>query len=309
MFAKLFSSITESSLWSEPKEVRLLFVTMLAKADQTGFVEASIPGLARVANLSVDETVAALECLKNPDPYSKNPENEGRRVICVPGGFILLNYEDYRSRRSQEERREYMREYMREYRSERKQPVNKVNHSKPPLSQAETEAETDTEKQTQKRRAPRCVFAKPSIEQVAEYIKDRNSSVDPVAFVAYYESNGWRVGRGPMRDWKSAVVTWEQRIKDHQPAKSRSPQPATDYEQHPEWLAILKIMREHGRDEMTDDVEWRSKNMTKAQKKAKLEAFSSWEELERANRYERKNIAKDYVLAFERLLAQGVPHK
>jgi hypothetical protein len=84
---------------------------------------------------------------------------------------------------------------------------------------------------------------------------------------------------------------------------------ATDYEQHPEWLAILKIMREHGRDEMTDDVEWRSLNMTKAQKRAKQEAFSSWEELERANRFDRKSIAKDYVLAFDRLIAQGVPHR
>jgi len=92
---------------------------------------------------------------------------------------------------------------------------------------------------------------------------------------------------------------------DHRKPKAEQ----VDYEQHPEWLAILQIMREHGRDEMTDDVEWRSKNMTKAQKKAKLEAFSSWEELERANRFDRKSIAKDYVLAFERLQAQGVPHK
>lgn len=148
MFAKLFSSITESSLWSEPKEVRLLFVTMLAKADQTGFVEASIPGLARVANLTVEETEAGLECLQSPDTYSKNPDNEGRRVLTVPGGFVLLNYEDYRSRRSTEERREYMREYMKDYRKQnvnnRKQSVSKVNRGKPPLSQAETETETET---------------------------------------------------------------------------------------------------------------------------------------------------------------------
>ena len=109
MFAKLFSSITESSLWSEPKEVRLLFVTMLAKADQAGFVEASIPGLARVANLTIEETQAGLECLSSPDVYSKNPDNEGRRVLAVPGGFMLLNYEEYRARRSPEERREYLR--------------------------------------------------------------------------------------------------------------------------------------------------------------------------------------------------------
>jgi hypothetical protein len=161
MFAKLFSSITESSLWSEPKEVRLLFVTMLAKADQNGFVEASIPGLARVSNLTIEETERSLECLQGPDAYSKNPDNEGRRVLQVPGGFVLLNYEDYRSRRSTEERREYMREYMKDYRKKdekpRKQLVNKrkqklttVSHGKPRLAQAETDADTDadTEKNT-----------------------------------------------------------------------------------------------------------------------------------------------------------------
>ncbi len=106
----------------------------------------------------------------------------------------------------------------------------------------------------------------------------------------------------------SAAIAGE--YKQLYPGRKQSEkQQTTDYEQHPEWLAILKIMREHGRDEMTDDVEWRSKNMTKAQKKAKLEAFNSWEELERANRFDRKNIAKDYVLAFERLIALGVPHK
>jgi hypothetical protein len=149
MYAKLFSSITESSLWSEPKEVRLLFVTMLAKADQVGFVEASVIGLARVANLTVEETEAALEVLRSPDPYSKNPANEGRRILDVPGGFMLLNYEDYRDRRNTEERREYMREYMREYRG-RKQSVNSgklpLTAGKPGKPRlAHTEAEADTE--------------------------------------------------------------------------------------------------------------------------------------------------------------------
>lgn len=171
MFAKLFSSITESSLWSEPKEVRLLFVTMLAKADQNGFVEASVPGLARVANLSVSETDTALDCLQSPDPYSKNPDNEGRRVLSVPGGFVLLNYEDYRSRRNTEERREYMRDYIREYRKKAcKQPVNSskqkktsVNRSKPRLAKAETETETDAK--TDKRKISNRIEDTPEFEE------------------------------------------------------------------------------------------------------------------------------------------------
>jgi hypothetical protein len=153
MFAKLFASITESSLWSEPKEVRLLFVSMLARADQSGFVEAAIPGLARLANLTVEETESALQCLMAPDKYSKNADFEGRRIAPVDGGYLLLNYESYRSKRDEEQRREYMRQYMAEYRRSGKQPVNickqsklDVSHGKPPLAQAEAEAEADKRK-------------------------------------------------------------------------------------------------------------------------------------------------------------------
>lgn len=151
-YAKLFSSITESSLWSEPHTVRLLFISMLAKADSTGFVEAALPGLARISNLTMDETEQALKVLESDDPHSKdlgvNPDNGGKRVIKVPGGWMVLNYEMYRNRKDETERREWMRKYMAQYRKDLKDgkhDVNNVNSSKPQLAQAEAETETETE--------------------------------------------------------------------------------------------------------------------------------------------------------------------
>ena len=67
-YAKLWSGITESSLWDGSKEARLLFVSMLARADQVGFVEAAPSGLARIANLTKEEVASALEELTSPDP-------------------------------------------------------------------------------------------------------------------------------------------------------------------------------------------------------------------------------------------------
>lgn len=52
-------------------------------------------------------------------------------------------------------------------------------------------------------------FIPPTVEEVREYCLSRNNSVDPARFVAYYTSNGWMVGRNKMKDWKSAVHTWE----------------------------------------------------------------------------------------------------
>ena len=58
-------------------------------------------------------------------------------------------------------------------------------------------------------------FVKPSLFEVQQYIAQRGSAVDAEAFYAYYESNGWKVGRNPMRDWKQAIVTWERREAQH----------------------------------------------------------------------------------------------
>lgn len=56
-------------------------------------------------------------------------------------------------------------------------------------------------------------FKKPTVEEVAEYVKSINGTTDPIKFVNYYESNGWMVGKHPMKNWKAAVNTWEQNNK------------------------------------------------------------------------------------------------
>lgn len=52
-------------------------------------------------------------------------------------------------------------------------------------------------------------FSPPSVEEVKEYCKERGNNVDAERFVDYYTSNGWHVGKNPMKDWKAAVRTWE----------------------------------------------------------------------------------------------------
>ncbi len=52
-------------------------------------------------------------------------------------------------------------------------------------------------------------FKKPTLEEVVEYCKERNNNVDAEKWMAYYNSNGWRVGKNPMKNWKSAIITWE----------------------------------------------------------------------------------------------------
>ena len=52
-------------------------------------------------------------------------------------------------------------------------------------------------------------FRPPTLEEVKSYILEKGIEIDAERFVAYYESNGWMVGRNKMKSWKSAIVTWQ----------------------------------------------------------------------------------------------------
>lgn len=57
-------------------------------------------------------------------------------------------------------------------------------------------------------------FVKPTIEEIQKYCSDRNNNVDANYFYDFYESKGWMIGKNKMKDWKSAVRTWEKNNKE-----------------------------------------------------------------------------------------------
>ncbi|MCC7176918.1 MAG: hypothetical protein IT177_00840 [Acidobacteria bacterium] len=102
-FVKIYGSILRSSVWLEDAHTRLLWIALLAMADSEGFVDGAVPGIAHAANLPLDAVQRGLEILQRPDPHSKDPDHEGRRVQAVPGGVRVLNYTKYRESRSPEQ--------------------------------------------------------------------------------------------------------------------------------------------------------------------------------------------------------------
>lgn len=52
-------------------------------------------------------------------------------------------------------------------------------------------------------------FIKPTLDEIKEYCIERNNTINAEQFFNYYESNGWKVGRNAMKDWKACVRTWE----------------------------------------------------------------------------------------------------
>ena len=99
--------------------------------------------------------------------------------------------------------------------------------------------DTDTEKKEEAPQAsPVCVprFKKPTVDEVRAYCQERRNRVDPQAFVDFYESKGWKIGKNPMKDWQASVRTWEKR--EDKPTSERreidypepSPPPPVDEE-------------------------------------------------------------------------------
>lgn len=119
-FVKLDCGILNSTLWVEPVE-RDIFITALLMAvpfefkepqaqiavneiRETGFVvppgwygmvEAAGPGIVRRALIEQEPGMRALGKLGEPDPGSRSQAWDGRRLIRINGGYLVLNYMDY----------------------------------------------------------------------------------------------------------------------------------------------------------------------------------------------------------------------
>lgn len=74
-----------------------------------------------------------------------------------------------------------------------------------------TSTSTDNKESVADKPPTRHSFSPPSVDDVREYCREKGYNVDPERFVDYYTSNGWNVGRNPMKDWKAAVRSWNRK--------------------------------------------------------------------------------------------------
>ena len=105
-YTKLFNSILGSTIWREDPATKVVWITLLALTDRDGIAESSVPGLANYAGVGIEETEKALQKFQSPDPYSRTPEFEGRRIEPIDGGWRILNHDKYRFKPSADDIRE-----------------------------------------------------------------------------------------------------------------------------------------------------------------------------------------------------------
>lgn len=102
----------------------------------------------------------------------------------------------------------------------KKQPKN--NQTKQPKNKQDYDLDLDLDLDSNLEcnnpvdKPQRTRFKPPTLEEVQAYCKERNNHVDPQRFIDYYASNGWKVGKNSMKDWKAALRTWERKDEERQ---------------------------------------------------------------------------------------------
>ena len=215
-YVKLFSSLVTSSIWVQSDSTRIVWITMLALSNADGVVLASVPGLARVAGVSLESCQEAIALLEAPDEHSRTPDMEGRRIVQVDGGWQLVNHKKYRERMATERKREMDRQRKRR---QRERDVTRDSRDMSRLSRQEEEEEEEdadaVDVSTKKK-------GNPNMAEVMERAQVIGLSQDQAeAFFDYYESNGWRVGKNKMKSWHSAMSGWKRRHEQWAPASKK----------------------------------------------------------------------------------------
>lgn len=72
----------------------------------------------------------------------------------------------------------------------------------------------------EKEKKPLKRFAPPSLAEVKAYCEERRNGIDAEAFIDFYSSKDWMIGKNKMKDWKASVRTWEKRDRKPQPQKA-----------------------------------------------------------------------------------------
>ena len=125
--------MVESTLWEEPLEVRVLFLTMLAIKEPDHVVRMPFRRLVKKAHMPPEQVQAALDVLMAPDTRSVDDQpDDGRRLRKVDDGWFVINGEYYRKEMQKLMTRIRKNNWQRE---NRKAAANLQNHQGPTASE------------------------------------------------------------------------------------------------------------------------------------------------------------------------------
>ena len=174
--------------------MRHVFEDFLKLCDyKTGVLDMTRQALSRRLNVPIETLDKTITILESPDKNSRDMEFEGRRIERLDEhrdwGWKILNWEKYESLRTKAD------VYMRVARHREKAAAENSTYS----------------------------FKKPSLEEIKlDFSKRGLPMSEAERFFNYYDSNGWRVGKNPMKSWIGAAANWKKNYDERRFSSSQN---------------------------------------------------------------------------------------
>lgn len=107
--------------------------------------------------------------------------------------------------------------------NEEEKPKENQNETTPQPNENENENENvNVNNKGSGAKSPRSRFKAPTREEVKQYAAENKLALNVDNFMDYYESNGWKVGKNPMKDWKATARRWSRENRAQEPKRDES---------------------------------------------------------------------------------------
>ncbi len=205
-YIRLFRKLVDWE-WYDDVVVKAVFIDLLINANfkekkwqgqvvEPGQFVTSISSIATRNGLSVQQVRTALNKLKKTGEINKHSTNKNTVII-------VLNYRRYQELNDCENE------------DCNKQITNNPQSSNNQVTTTNN-GKNDKNGKNEKKSRGQTEFAKPSLDELQQFISENKLNVDAQSFVDYYNSNGWRVGKNPMKDWRATCRNWSRRESKNQ---------------------------------------------------------------------------------------------
>lgn len=156
MYGKLFTSMYDGTLAAGGNwQALVTFQQLIILCDHKGVIDMTAEAISRRTSIPIEIINRGLIDLMKPDPNSRTPGHDGKRIIFLdehrPWGWAIVNHSVYRNIKSQDERRDYHRQYYAQKRAvgaldeDTQHSLNKLNTLNVNSSNSNhTDTDTDT---------------------------------------------------------------------------------------------------------------------------------------------------------------------
>lgn len=206
MYGKHFERMYRGSMMGAGPDVFAVWGYAISHAQKDSIVELNPELMAVLIGMPKERVEKAMEFLMSPDPKSRNPDHEGRRMIRQGQyEFLLTTASYYRGIQSPEDLREYNRIKQRESRARRSGQAPIGVSAKGDLHVGEGPDNEDC------------------LKWLADVQKNGADYTEKEMRSAWLSLNasGWMWGKNPVTDWRSAIESRIQQLRKPSDKKSR----------------------------------------------------------------------------------------